>query len=168
MRATRGEKTCVRVRLTQSRLEMSLSSVNPPSSYRLKQTGDVAECRKSRVRLWCHKHFPELCAGFQEERAHAHTVRWHKQVSSSPIRGDYLWPGGQTNRPPHPPTLGPSIDCMLLNRNLEFQRHRQLEHKYGRLTTCLEFSETCSEDSTELSLIHWLDTLMEAQPGIKS
>lgn len=45
------EDTYVRVRLTQSRLEMALSSVNPPSSYRLKQIGNIAEYQKSRVEL---------------------------------------------------------------------------------------------------------------------
>lgn len=47
--------TCIRVRLTQSRLEMALSSVNPPSSYRLKQRGDIVEDWRSSL-LGCPHH----------------------------------------------------------------------------------------------------------------
>lgn len=62
--------TCVRVRLTQSRLEMALSSVNPPSSYRLKQTGDIVEDWRSRV---CWGVTIALCLGsVSQKHAHAH------------------------------------------------------------------------------------------------
>lgn len=57
------EGTYVRVRLTQSRLEMALSSVNPPSSYRLKQTGNIAEYQKSRVELGVTLISQCLCLG---------------------------------------------------------------------------------------------------------
>lgn len=88
MRVTHGEEIYARVRLTQSRLETALSSVNAPSSYRLKQIGDTAEGWKGRIGLRCHSHLRELCAGFQEKHAHAHTVGWHKhQVNSSLVSG---------------------------------------------------------------------------------
>lgn len=65
--------TCVRIRLTQSRLEMALSSVNPPSSYRLKQTGDIGEDRES----------PSLCTRAQSAKSmHVLTVQCEKTASS--------------------------------------------------------------------------------------
>lgn len=65
--------TCVRIRLTQSRLEMALSSVNPPSSYRLKQTGDIGEDRES----------PSLCARGQSAKSmHVLTVQCEKSKQS--------------------------------------------------------------------------------------
>lgn len=57
------EDTYVRVRLTQSRLEMALSSVNPPSSYRLKQIGNIAEYQRSRVALGVTLISQCLCLG---------------------------------------------------------------------------------------------------------
>lgn len=59
------EGTPVRVRLTQSRLEMALSSVTSPSSYRSKQMGDTAESWETRVLLGLHSHLQAWCAGVQ-------------------------------------------------------------------------------------------------------
>lgn len=60
------EGTPVRVRLTQSRLEMALSSVTSPSSYRLKQMGDIAESWETRVLLGLQSFAGMVCRGSAE------------------------------------------------------------------------------------------------------
>lgn len=79
----------MRVRLTQSRLEMALSSVNPPSSYRLKQIGDIAGGRKSRSFSVTSK-FKNFGLGSLEKHAHADTSGWH-QVNAFTVGGLLIW-----------------------------------------------------------------------------
>lgn len=109
--------TCVRIRLTQSRLEMALSSVNPPSSYRLKQTGDIGEDRES----------PSLCARVQSAKSmHVLTVQCEKQQAVSCLRA-----GWQPVSRQQPRACSPI--CFLLSHG------RQYRHE-GDRGSLLEFS----------------------------
>lgn len=105
---------------------MALSSVNPPSSYRLKQIGIIAECRKSRVELGCHNHFQVVCAQFSESM-HMPTRCGVAHTPGELIPGqrdDKLQSGAHPISLSLSPILAPKIDFLLLNCDLEFQRQQ--------------------------------------------
>lgn len=105
---------------------MALSSVNPPSSYRLKQIGIIAECRKSRVELGCHNHFQVVCARFSESM-HMPTRCGVAHTPGELIPGqrdDKLQSGAHPISLSLSPILAPKIDFLLLNCDLEFQRQQ--------------------------------------------
>lgn len=134
---------------------MALSSANPPSSYRLKQIGNIADCWKSRVGLRVSQSFSRiLCLGsIRCMRMLTHTVGWPKhQVNSHSISGMRIF--NLEVIPPAfslPPPLGLSMDCFL-NCDLEFQRQQTIRPWIGRFTF-LESLRTCPGDIIGLNLI---------------
>lgn len=110
--------THVSFRLTQSWLEMALSSVNPPSSYRLKQTGNIAESGGQGGVKVSRSLCSTLCARVQSEACTCS----YRQAAQAPGK---LTPTSRMLVSHSglllPPPLAPQMDFILLNCDLEFQ-----------------------------------------------
>lgn len=139
---------------------MALSSANRPSSYRLKQTGNIAGCWKSRVGLGCHKHSQEFGAWAHLD---ACTNMLTQSVTQTPGKllshqwDDNLSFADHTLRLSLPPPLALWGDFFLLNCDLEFQCQQTIRTWMWQIYLCWIFKNML-RDITDLSLIRWPDT----------